>query len=87
MIIGAGTKSIAGFSGLTINAQQVEGQGVGSLLVAAPIDINAARVTGVHRVFKIGGAQAIAAMAYGTESVPKCDKLFGPGNSWVMRSP
>jgi histidinol dehydrogenase len=34
-------------------------------------------------VFKIGGAQAVAAMAYGTESVPKVDKIFGPGNSWV----
>ncbi|EIM02053.1 histidinol dehydrogenase [Rhodanobacter thiooxydans] len=43
----------------------------------------AARLTGVHKVFKLGGAQAIAAMAYGTESVPKCDKLFGPGNAWV----
>jgi len=46
----------------------------------------AARVTGVHRVFKLGGAQAIAAMAYGTESVPRCDKLFGPGNAWVTEA-
>jgi len=46
----------------------------------------AARVTGVHRVFKIGGAQAIAAMAYGTASVPRCDKLFGPGNAWVTEA-
>ena len=46
----------------------------------------AARVTGVHRVFKLGGAQAIAAMAYGTDSVPKCDKLFGPGNAWVTEA-
>ncbi|RDI98269.1 histidinol dehydrogenase [Dyella solisilvae] len=45
-----------------------------------------AKVTGVHRVFKLGGAQAIAAMAYGTESVPKCDKLFGPGNAWVTEA-
>ncbi len=43
----------------------------------------AARRAGVETVFKVGGAQAIAAMAYGTESVPKCDKLFGPGNAWV----
>jgi histidinol dehydrogenase len=43
----------------------------------------AARVAGVHRVFKLGGAQAIAAMAYGTKSVPKVDKIFGPGNTWV----
>jgi histidinol dehydrogenase len=43
----------------------------------------AARKAGVQRVFKVGGAQAIAAMAYGTASIPKCDKLYGPGNSWV----
>jgi histidinol dehydrogenase len=46
----------------------------------------AARLTGVRRVFKLGGAQAISAMAYGTESVPKCDKLFGPGNAWVTEA-
>lgn len=46
----------------------------------------AARITGVHRVFKLGGAQAIAAMAYGTASVPECDKLFGPGNAWVTEA-
>jgi histidinol dehydrogenase len=45
-----------------------------------------ARLVGVHRVFKLGGAQAIAAMAYGTESVPRCDKLFGPGNAWVTEA-
>jgi histidinol dehydrogenase len=43
----------------------------------------AAHKAGIQRIFKVGGAQAIAAMAYGTESVPKCDKLFGPGNAWV----
>ncbi|MEO5831104.1 MAG: histidinol dehydrogenase [Rhodanobacter sp.] len=46
----------------------------------------AARLTGVHKVFKLGGAQAIAAMAYGSASVPKCDKLFGPGNAWVTEA-
>ncbi|MHA6203916.1 histidinol dehydrogenase [Dyella soli] len=46
----------------------------------------AARITGVHKVFKLGGAQAIAAMAYGTETVPRCDKLFGPGNAWVTEA-
>ncbi|AFC86143.1 histidinol dehydrogenase [Frateuria aurantia] len=46
----------------------------------------AAKVVGVHRVFKLGGAQAVAAMAYGTASVPKCDKIFGPGNSWVTEA-
>jgi histidinol dehydrogenase len=44
----------------------------------------AARRAGIERIFKVGGAQAIAAMAYGTESIPKCDKLFGPGNAWVV---
>lgn len=46
----------------------------------------AARTVGVHRIYKLGGAQAIAAMAYGTESVPRCDKLFGPGNAWVTEA-
>ncbi len=46
----------------------------------------AARVAGVQRVFKLGGAQAIAAMAYGTKSVPKVDKIFGPGNTWVTEA-
>ena len=43
----------------------------------------AAKVAGVHRIFKMGGAQAIAALAYGTESVPRVDKVVGPGNVWV----
>jgi histidinol dehydrogenase len=46
----------------------------------------AARLTEVHRVFKVGGAQAIAAMAYGTGTVPKVDKIFGPGNAWVTEA-
>ncbi|MEO7073235.1 MAG: histidinol dehydrogenase, partial [Rhodanobacter sp.] len=46
----------------------------------------AARLVGVRRVFKLGGAQAIAAMAYGTASVPRSDKLFGPGNAWVTEA-
>lgn len=50
---------------------------------ADPAVLVAARLCGVHRVFKVGGAQAIAAMAYGTASIPKVDKVFGPGNSWV----
>ena len=44
----------------------------------------AARVAGVHRIFKMGGAQAIAAMAYGTETVPRVDKIVGPGNVYVV---
>jgi histidinol dehydrogenase len=50
---------------------------------ADPAVLVAARLCGVSRVFKLGGAQAVAAMAYGTESVPKVDKIFGPGNAWV----
>ncbi|MFA6984808.1 MAG: histidinol dehydrogenase [Arenimonas sp.] len=45
--------------------------------------LTAARLCGITRVFKLGGAQAIAAMAFGTASIPACDKLFGPGNSFV----
>ena len=48
--------------------------------------LHAARACGVRRVFKLGGAQAIAAMAYGTGSIPRCDKLFGPGNAWVTEA-
>ena len=48
-----------------------------------PEVLMAARVAGVHRVFKMGGAQAIGALAYGTASVPQVDKVVGPGNVWV----
>lgn len=48
-----------------------------------PAVLFAARVAGVQRVFKVGGVQAIAAMAYGTESIPKVYKIFGPGNQYV----
>lgn len=46
----------------------------------------AARLCGVSEVFQVGGAQAIAAMAFGTETVPKVDKIFGPGNAWVTEA-
>lgn len=46
----------------------------------------AAQSCGIRRVFKVGGVQAIAAMAFGTESVPRCDKLFGPGNGYVTEA-
>ena len=48
--------------------------------------LHAARVSGIPRVFRLGGAQAIAAMAYGTETIPKVDKVFGPGNAWVTEA-
>lgn len=50
---------------------------------ADPAVVVAARACGVQRIFKAGGAQAVAAMAYGTGSIPKVDKIFGPGNAWV----
>jgi histidinol dehydrogenase len=50
---------------------------------ANPAVLVAARKAGIERVFKVGGAQAIAAMAYGSESIAKCDKVFGPGNAYV----
>lgn len=46
----------------------------------------AATVAGVHRVFAVGGAQAVAALALGTESVPRVDKIVGPGNAWVAEA-
>ncbi len=46
----------------------------------------AAKVAGVDRIFKVGGAQAIAALAYGTESIPKTDKIVGPGNAFVAEA-
>ena len=48
-----------------------------------PEVLMAAKVAGVHRIFKMGGAQAIAAMAYGTETIPRVDKIVGPGNVYV----
>jgi len=50
---------------------------------ANPAVLVAAKRAGIDLVFKAGGAQAIAAMAYGTVDIPKCDKIFGPGNAWV----
>lgn len=50
---------------------------------ADPAVLVAARRSGVDKVFKVGGAQAIAAMAYGTETVPRVNKILGPGNAWV----
>jgi len=51
-----------------------------------PVILAAARVAGIDKVFKVGGAQAIAALAYGTESIPKVDKIVGPGNAYVAEA-
>ncbi len=50
---------------------------------ASPEAMLAAKLAGVDRVFELGGAQAVAALAYGTETVPRVDKIVGPGNAWV----
>ena len=51
-----------------------------------PVILAAARIAGIDKIFKVGGAQAIAALAYGTESVPKVDKIVGPGNAYVAEA-
>ncbi len=51
-----------------------------------PVILAAAKIAGVDRIFKMGGAQAVAALAYGTESVPKVDKIVGPGNAYVAEA-
>ena len=51
-----------------------------------PVILAAAKVAGVDKIFKVGGAQAVAALAYGTESVPKVDKIVGPGNAFVAEA-
>ncbi|MGH8107005.1 MAG: histidinol dehydrogenase, partial [Arenimonas sp.] len=53
---------------------------------ADPAVLVAAKLCGITKVFKLGGAQAVAAMAFGTESIPRCDKIFGPGNSYVTQA-
>ena len=69
--------------------------GVGEIIVAtpprkdgsiAPVILAAARIGGADRIVKAGGAQAIAALAYGTESVPRVDKIVGPGNAFVAEA-
>ncbi len=51
-----------------------------------PVILAAAKIAGVDRIFKVGGAQAIAALAYGTETIPKVDKIVGPGNAFVAEA-
>ena len=65
-----------------------------SVVVSPPNDLGvvndavtvAAKLSGIGKIFKVGGAQSIAALALGTESIPRVDKIFGPGNSWVTRA-
>lgn len=52
----------------------------------SPVILAAAKIAGVDKIFKVGGAQAIAALAYGTQSIPKVDKIVGPGNAFVAEA-
>ena len=74
-------------SSLLMTAIPARAAGVPEVIVACPrpepIVMAAARAAGVHRLFRMGGAQAISAMAYGTETVPRVDKIVGPGNRYV----
>jgi len=51
-----------------------------------PVILTAAKIAGVDKIYKVGGAQAVAALAYGTESIPKVDKIVGPGNAFVAEA-
>ena len=74
-----------------MNALPAHVAGVGEIIMVVPtpdgtrnpLVLAAAHVAGVHRVFTIGGAQAVAALAYGTATVPRVDKITGPGNAYV----
>ncbi len=78
-------------SSVLMNAVPAKVAGVGEIIMVVPMpggEVNpnvlaAARIAGVDRIFKIGGAQAVAALAYGTASVPRVDKITGPGNIYV----
>ncbi|NVK75362.1 MAG: histidinol dehydrogenase [Oceanospirillaceae bacterium] len=78
-------------SSVLMNVMPAKVAGVGEIIMVVPtpdgvvndIVLAAAYIAGVDRVFTIGGAQAVAALAYGTESIPKVDKIVGPGNIYV----
>jgi histidinol dehydrogenase len=78
-------------SSVLMNAIPARVAGVGRLVICAPtpdgavnpLVLMAARLAGVDTVYRIGGAQAVAAMAYGTETIAPVDKITGPGNAWV----
>lgn len=74
-------------SSVLMTAIPAQVAGVDEIIMVTPgasdETLAAARIAGVHRVFEIGGAQAVAALAFGTETVPRVDKIVGPGNQWV----
>ncbi|HZS39184.1 MAG TPA: histidinol dehydrogenase [Polyangia bacterium] len=77
-------------SSVLMTAVPAKVAGVGEIVMVtpgpSPETLYAAKIAGVDRVFAIGGAQAIAALAYGTESVPRVDKIVGPGNAYVAEA-
>ena len=77
-------------SSVLMNAVPAKLAGVGELIMASPnpsaLVLAAAALAGVDRVLGIGGAQAIAALAYGTQSIPRVDKIVGPGNAYVAEA-
>ena len=82
-------------STVLMNAIPAHIAGVGEIIMATPPGrdgkicpaiLAAAKLAGVTRIFKMGGAQAVAALAYGTETVPKVDKIVGPGNAYVAEA-
>jgi histidinol dehydrogenase len=82
-------------SSVIMNAVPASVVEVGEIVMATPPTrdgailpevLMAAKVAGVHRIFKMGGAQAVAALAFGTESVPRVDKIVGPGNVYVQNA-
>lgn len=82
-------------STVLMNAIPAKLAGVGEIVMVTPpsfggkvnpVILAAAHLAGVDRVFKVGGAQAVAALAYGTETVPKADKIVGPGNAYVAEA-
>ena len=78
-------------SSVLMNVVPAKVAGVGEVVMVSPtpdgvtseVAWAAAHLAGAHRVLRVGGAQAIAALAYGTASVPRCDVIVGPGNAWV----
>lgn len=81
-------------SSVLMNAIPAQVAGVDELVMVMPtpdgrlnpLAMLAAELAGVSRVFRIGGAQAIAALAYGTSPIPRCDMIVGPGNAWVAEA-
>ena len=82
-------------SSVLMNCIPAKLAGVGEIIISTPPSrgggadagiLAALKIVGVERIFTVGGAQAIAALAYGTESIPRVDKIFGPGNAYVAEA-